>query len=132
MVCGVEKLSLTNYCDTESGGIIMSLKVGGYSFMKSHNVDETDEIKEWPGLYAILCRRGNRHYLVDVGESDNLRSELEENDRREMWEENCPGDIVVAVKYTMEIHQTERARMEQKIRRQHNPPCRKTRSLKLE
>lgn len=94
--------------------------------MESYDIDETGEIKEWPGLYAILCRRGNRHYLVDVGESDNLKSELKENDRRELWEQNCSGDLVFAVKYTMEVHQTERARMERKIRMRHNPPCRKT------
>jgi len=110
----------------------MGFKVGGYSFTGCYPVDETGEIKEWPGLYAILCRRGNRHYLVDVGESDNLKSELQENGRRKMWEKNCSGDLVVAVKYTMEIHQTERTRMERKIRRRHNPPCRKTGSLKLE
>jgi hypothetical protein len=108
----------------------MSFKVAGYSFMGSYPVDEIGDIKNWPGLYAILCRRGNRHYLVDVGESDNLQSELEENDGRELWERNCSGDLVIAVKYTMEIHQTERERMERKIRRRHNPPCRKSRSFR--
>ena len=106
----------------------MSFKVGGYTFMESHPVDGISDIKDWSGLYAVLCRRGNRHYLVDVGESDNLKSELKGNGRREMWEQNCSGDLVVVVKYTMEMHQTERSRMEHKIRRRHNPPCRKTMS----
>jgi len=110
----------------------MSFKVAGYSFMGSYPIDEISDVKDWPGLYAVLCRRNNKHYIMDVGETDNLRSKLEENDRREMWEENCSGDLVVGVKYTMEVHQAERARIEHKIRRRHNPPCRKTRILKLE
>jgi hypothetical protein len=110
----------------------MSFKVAGYSFMGPYPVDEIGDIKSWSGLYAILCRRGKRHYLVDVGESDNLKSELEGSDRRELWEQHCSGDLVIAVKYTIEMHQTERARMEQKIRRRHNPPCRRTGIVKLE
>ena len=104
----------------------MSFKVGGYSFMGKYSVGETGEIKEWPGLYAVLCRRGRDHYLVDVGESNNLRSELKQSNRRKMWEKNCSGDLLIAVKYTMDIHQGERTRIERKIRQRHNPPCCKT------
>jgi hypothetical protein len=110
----------------------MSFKVADYSFMGTYRIDDIDDIKDWPGLYAVLCRRNNKHFLVDVGETNSLRSEIEESDRRETWEENCSGDLVVAVKYTMEMHQAERARMERKIRKRHNPPCRKNMSLKLE
>ena len=106
----------------------MSFKIADYSFMGAYPIDGTDDIKDWPGLYAVLCRRNNKHFLVDVGETNSLRSELEESNRREMWEQNCSGDLVVVVKYTMEMHQTERSRMEHKIRRRHNPPCRKTMS----
>jgi hypothetical protein len=110
----------------------MSFKVAGYSFMGAYPIDEVADVKDWPGLYAVLCRRNNKHFLVDVGETNNLRSELEESGRREMWEENCSGDLVVVVKYTMEMHQAERSRMEHKIRRRHNPPCRKIVNSKLE
>jgi hypothetical protein len=109
----------------------MGFKVADYSFMGAYPIDEMDDIKDWSGLYAILCRRGNRHYLIDVGESDGLKSELHESDRRELWEQNCSGTLVITVKYTMEMHQAERVRIERKIRKRHNPPCRKVRSLKL-
>lgn len=107
----------------------MSFRVGGYSFSGRYSMDEIDEIRDWPGLYAILCRRGRGHYLVDVGESDNLRSELKEHDRSDLWTRNCSGSLVVTVKYTLELEELERVRMEQKIRNRHNPPCRRQQRL---
>jgi hypothetical protein len=101
----------------------MSFKVGGHSFTGRYPVDETDEVKDWPGLYAVLCRRGNRHYLVDVGESNNLKLELERNGRRELWSQHCSGTLVVSVYYTLDMEHSERARIERKIRIRHNPPC---------
>ena len=107
----------------------MGFKVGSYSFSGRYSMDEIDEIKDCPGLYAILCRRGRRHYLVDVGEADNLRAELREHDRRGIWAQNCSGSLVVTVKYTLELEESERIRMEQKIRNRHNPPCRRQQRL---
>jgi hypothetical protein len=107
----------------------MGFKVGGYSFSGRYSIDKTDEIKDLPGLYAILCRRGRRHYLVDVGGSDTLGSELEGHDRRKMWARNCSGSLVVTVKYTLDLEKLERAQMEKKIRKQHNPPCPKQQEL---
>jgi len=107
----------------------MSFRVGGYSFGGRYSIDKIGEIRDLPGLYAILCRRGRRHYLVDVGGSDTLRSELEEHDRRDMWARNCSGSLVVTVKYTLDLEKLERAKMEKKIRKQHNPPCPKQQKL---
>lgn len=103
----------------------MSFKVAGHSFAGRYAMYETDEIKGWPGLYAILCRRGSRHYLIDVGESDNVKSAVENNDRKELWYQNCSGTLVVTVYYTLDMQQSERVQIERKIRRRHNPACRK-------
>jgi len=102
----------------------MSFKVAGHSFSGRYAMYETEEIKDWPGLYAILCRRGNRHYLIDVGESNNVKSAVENNGRKELWYQNCSGTLVVTVYYTLGMQQSERVRIERKIRRRHNPPCR--------
>jgi len=107
----------------------VSFKVADYTFMGSYPVDETDQIKNWPGLYAILCRRDSRHYLVDVGESDDLKSELVKNGRKALWEENCSSTLVITVKYTLELEWAERVRIEEKIRTRHNPPCKKKRKV---
>ena len=107
----------------------MSFKVGGHSFTGRYALYETDEIKDWPGLYAILCRRGRRHYLVDIGESDNVKSALEDNDREHLWYQYCTGVLVVTVYYTMDTEQSERARIERKIRNRHRPPCRRQQRL---
>ena len=107
----------------------MGFRVGGYSFKGSYPIDEIEEIKDWPGLYVVLCRRGNRHYLIDVGETDNLKSELWENDRRDMWLQKCSDNLVFTVKYTLDLEKLERTRMERKIRNRHNPPCRKRQDL---
>jgi hypothetical protein len=107
----------------------MGFKVAGYSFKGRYSIDETDQIEDWPGLYVILCQRGNGHYIIDVGESDNLKSALEENGRRDMWTRSCSGTLAVTVKYTLDLERLERVRMEKKIRNRHNPPCRKSHKL---
>ena len=70
----------------------MSFRLADYSFMGRHPINRMEQINNWPGLYAILCRRKNKHFLVDVGETDSLRSELEESDRREMWKDSGTGE----------------------------------------
>jgi hypothetical protein len=101
----------------------VGFKIGDRMFRGRHAIDETDEIKNWPGLYAILCRRNRRHYLVDIGESDNVKSELKNNGRRDIWYQNCSGTLVVSVYYTLDMDRSERMRIERKIRSRHNPPC---------
>jgi hypothetical protein len=109
----------------------MSFKVGGYSFTGRFAMDEINEIKDLPGLYAILCRRGKRHYLVDVGESNELRSELEKNGKKELWDQHCSGTLVVSIYYTDGLERSDRVEMERKIKRRHNPPCGKSWRIKL-
>ena len=103
----------------------MGFKIGDRMFRGHYALGGTDEIKDWAGLYAILCRRGNGHYLVDVGESDNVRSAVENNDRKDLWHQYCSGTLVVTVYYMLDMKQSERARIERKIRRRHNPPCKR-------
>ena len=105
----------------------MGFRIGDRMFRGSYALHETDEIKDWPGLYAVLCRRGKRHYLIDVGESDNVKSEIENNDRKPLWYQNCSGTLVVTVYYMLDIEQSERIRIERKIRNRHRPPCRRRR-----
>ena len=105
----------------------MSFRIGDRKFKGRYALHETDEIEDWPGLYAILCQRGKRHYLVDVGESDNVKSEVENSDRKPLWYQNCSGTLVATVYYTLDTEQPERARIERKIRNRHRPPCRRRR-----
>jgi hypothetical protein len=113
----------------KTGGIAMSFSVGGYSFTGRYAIDKIDEIEDWPGLYAILCRRGNRHYLVDIGESNNVKLAIDRSDRKDLWSENCSGTLVVSVYYTLDIQKSERERIERQIRTRHKPPCRKIRKV---
>jgi hypothetical protein len=103
----------------------MSFRLADYSFMGRHPIDRMEQINNWPGLYAILCRRGSRHYLVDLGESDDLKTELEKDGRKPLWEENCSGNLIITVRYTKEMEQAERKQIEKKIRTRHKPLCRK-------
>jgi hypothetical protein len=109
----------------------MSFKVGGYSFTGRYAMNEINQIKDLPGLYAVMCRRGKRHYLVDVSESDKLRSDLEKNGKKKLWDQQCSGALVVSVYYTDGLERSDRVEMERKIRRRHNPPCGKGWRTKL-
>ena len=101
----------------------MGFKIAGYSFAEGHPIDQYDEIKSWPGLYAILCKRGRGHYLIDIGESDDLKTELRSKGKRKLWKQKSSGDLLVSIYYTLDMEQSERKRIERKIRKRHNPPC---------
>ncbi|MBD3181376.1 hypothetical protein GF312_03730 [Candidatus Poribacteria bacterium] len=102
----------------------MGFKIAGRSFTGRYKVDEIDEIEEEPGLYAVLCYRNKRHYLVDVGESENIKEELEgKNGKKTEWDKHCSGRLLISVYYTPDMEESDRNKLEKKIRNRHNPPC---------
>ena len=75
----------------------MDSEMGNSFFTGRYAIDQIDRIEDWPGLYSILCYRNGEYYMIDVGESDNVWSTVENNRRREFWERKCSGTLVVSV-----------------------------------
>jgi hypothetical protein len=61
-----------------------------YKFKRAH-LDEI-KIKEEPGVYVIACQTDKEPYTnIDVYESDNMKSDLENSQNKNKWYDKCPG-----------------------------------------
>ena len=99
----------------------MSIAIGNYTFDGPYT--STDKLEDRSGIYAIICKKGSKNYLIDVGESTTVKSRVETHDRTDCWEKNCQGTLVVAVYYTPNLQQHGRMAIEQEIRNQYDLPC---------
>ena len=103
----------------------MSITIGNYSFEGPFN--NASYLKDKPGVYAILCRNNGKYHPVDLGESETVKSRVENHDRLSCWKRNCNGNgtLTVAVLYTSNGQQNtpNRQQIEQEIRNQYNFPC---------
>ena len=88
----------------------MSIKLGNYYFDGPFN--------------AILDKRGNGIFQVlDIGESANVKTRVENHDRDLCWYFFRQGEIVYAAYYTPHMHQAGRIIIEQELRDMYNPVC---------
>lgn len=60
--------------------ITMAFKLGRYSF--TGPIVSVDKIKDKHGVYAIVCKTDTEYFLIDVGESSELRTEIENNEKK--------------------------------------------------
>lgn len=99
----------------------MSITIGQYTFEGPY--DNTGPLEDRSGVYAILCVRDNKYRVVDVGESAQVKTRVENHERKACWMRNCSGSLMVAVYYTPHLQSSGRVSVEQEIRAQYNPPC---------
>lgn len=100
----------------------MEIKLGKYSFRGPFA--SIADLKETSGIYVILCKKSGRFYVVDVGESENVKTGVENHKRRGHWKDCCfDGILYVSAYYTPDMRQEERAVVEQEIKEEFNPPC---------
>ena len=87
-----------------------------------------DKFENKSGVYAVLDRRKNgKLYLVDVGESGEVKNRLLKHDRKKCWKDETKGEMLFAVYYTPNLKQEGRMKIEQKIRNKYDYiPCGKT------
>jgi len=82
------------------------------------------ELKQAPGVFILLCTTGKgTTYIVDAGESENVRQAIEDSPNRHCWVSNCKGTISVAVLYTPELDRKGRKEIERIIRSRDFVPC---------
>lgn len=85
---------------------------------------DTNSLEDRSGVYVILDYRDDgKHYVLDVGESAQVRTRVENHDRQECWYRNKKGSIYFVVYYTPSLQQPGRMAIEQEIRDKYNPPC---------
>ena len=86
---------------------------------------DIDEISKGPGVYIILCDNPDqsKYGIIDIGESEDVKSRLQTHDRKDCWEQNCPHTLKVAVIRNNVANEDNRRVIEKKLREQFNPPC---------
>lgn len=99
----------------------MSISIGEYEFEGPYK--SIENLKNNSGVYAIICKVGEEYYLIDVGESKEVKYRVENHDRAECWQKNCTSELMVAVLYTPNKQKHGRMEIEQKIRNEYDLPC---------
>jgi len=100
---------------------MVSINIGGYLFDGPYFY--TSSLDDRSGVYAIICERITSSYILDIGESSEVRTRVENHDRKDCWERNCTGTIKYAVYYTPHLQKSGRREIEEELRRKYNPPC---------
>lgn len=104
----------------------MSITISGkeekYSFEGPYPL--TSSLNDNSGVYAVLAKREEKYYLLDVGEAGEVKTRVENHDRKDCWEKNVKGGVVrYAVYYTPKLKQEGRREIENDIRDNNSLPC---------
>lgn len=97
----------------------MAINLGSYSF--DGPFPNTGALYSQSGVYAILGKRptDTQYRVLDIGESHNVRTRVENHDRTPCWQgHKLP--LFVAAFYCNEAART---KIEQELRARFNPPC---------
>ena len=84
------------------------------------------ELEEKPGVFVIATQGFQIPFVLDVGESDNVRFTALNHDRRVFWRRNALGSLFYAVIYTENgdsafLSGFHRQNIEQRIRSMEQP-----------
>ena len=87
-----------------------------YKFKRAR-LDEIT-LKDEPGVYLIACPTDNGPYTnIDVYESDNMKSDVENNQNKNKWYDKCPGyrSLEIMYKYMPGSSRPDRIKLLKKI-----------------
>jgi hypothetical protein len=96
----------------------LTVKIGSYNFDGPFR--STDPIEDKSGIYAVLHYKDGKCYLLDLGESSKMKTEIEEKTVKE-WEKKSEGKIDFSVYYTPKLKADDRKEIEAKIRSTYLP-----------
>jgi hypothetical protein len=101
------------------GTAIMAIQIGNYNFEGPFR--DSASLREQSGVYAVLGGNGTNSWkVVDVGESEQIRTRVSNHDRANCWGRNRGDGLAYAAYYCTE---RDRMRIEQELRTKYNPPC---------
>ena len=75
------------------------------------------------GIYAPLDQQAGGYYVVDVGESADIRARVSTHDRAQSWVRNSTGALGVWIYLMPRSSEAQRRDIEGRIRAQYRPPC---------
>jgi len=97
----------------------MSITLKDYTFDGVYA--SISSIKDISGVYAVLSKNNStgKYSVVDIGESQNIRTRLASHDREVHWKK-CTAIPEFAVFY---CNEGERMKIERELRLYFSPPC---------
>lgn len=100
------------------------LTIGGKSFA-CVKLSEAD-FKDVAAIYVVICVDAQGQWTVlDVGQSGQVGTRIDDHDRRDCWTRNCKNNIWVCV-HTMpssRFTKQDREQLESQLRTQYKPVC---------
>jgi hypothetical protein len=99
----------------------MSIQIKDYSFEGLYS--SPSHLEEKPGVFVVLCQKYEKNEIVDIGESENVKSRVEDNERSSCWIRNCESRLAYAVLYTSDLTEKERKDISYELRDEYNPVC---------
>jgi hypothetical protein len=78
------------------------------------------QLQSRSGVYAILGRNTGDWIVVDIGESGDVKSRVENHDRKAQWQ-RCGYPILNAAAFYCDA--AARMKIEKQLRQQYNPVC---------
>ena len=95
------------------------IKISQYDFQGPFS--STDKLENSSGVYVILGRNGNGNWnIVDVGESEDVKTRVQNHDRKSCWKGRNYSSLSVAAYYTDTLS---RMMIEREVRDNYDPPC---------
>ncbi|MDQ7788455.1 MAG: hypothetical protein RDU41_00190 [Clostridia bacterium] len=99
--------------------------IGGYPFVCVPLAQA--DFSDVAAIYVILCVAQDRSWTVlDVGQSGQVGSRIDDHDRRGCWERNCPNRNIWVCAHRMPSAQhtkQKREQLESALRAKLNPKC---------
>ncbi|WP_321403877.1 hypothetical protein [Maridesulfovibrio sp.] len=102
----------------------MSISIGGFTATGPYT--NTEDLQDRSGVYILLTKKNivnNKWKVVDIGESREIRSRVQDHDREECWGWESEGVLDYAVIYTSGKQKAGRMEVEHELRAQYSPPC---------
>jgi hypothetical protein len=98
------------------------MTVGRYQFARVP-LSQAD-FSDTSAVYVILCDSGESSRVIDVGETGELGTRIDNHERRDCWARSCQNGTLWVGVYPMR-GQTRATRLavEAELRQQYNPPC---------
>lgn len=102
------------------GTVTATITLKGYEFEGPYR--STPSLLNRPGVYVITGRNSSEedHKVLDVGVSEDVRSRVENHDRKACWMDQRFRYLGCAVLYT---DKEESEKIEKELRSYFNPPC---------
>ena len=102
----------------------MAVKFGKYEFAGPYS--GARYLYDKKGVYIILCkdiREEDRYYIIDIDESDTVRTSVETHPRKICWTKNCYGIGYISVGVFYEEDKERRKKIIEYIRNLYDIPC---------